>query len=433
MGCPVNQSESAVLEALMTQAGFQETAGRAEVYIINSCVVTGSAAAEARRIVRQIKRESPEAMVVLAGCYPQVYHSGLAGQLPEADIITGVKDRRKLPELIRRRLAGGTDSARVLVEEHNDNDSFEAMPAKLAGHYRRLRPAVKIQEGCNEHCTYCIVRKARGRSRSLPAAKVLAQVRALLEQGHREIILVGNQLGLYGLDLGDTSLPDIIQAVSRLGDNFRIRLGYVEPMNVTEKLLSTVAENPQVCNYLYLPVQSCADRVLEKMGRRYRVDDFIHLVVRARELMPGLAIWTDLIAGFPGETSDDHQATMTIISKLALSRLHVFPYSARPGTSGAGLANNLPPDVKKVRAAQLRQLGRELTLSYHQTQVGQKERVLVEKIVTVETGRRYAEGYGDNYVPVSIPMADSAICRPGTLVTVRLKQVADHCLNGILE
>ncbi len=406
-GCPVNQGESAALEAAMSKAGFCRTEGRADIYIINSCVVTGSAAAEARRVVRKIKRESSGVMVVLAGCYPQVYHSDLAGELPEADIIIGTKGRSNLPELIRRRLDGGVNDARVLVEEHADSDSFEETPAATAGHYRRTRPVVKIQEGCNEHCTYCIVRKARGRSRSLPAGKVLGQVRALLESGHREIILAGNQLGLYGLDLGDADLADIIQVVSRLPYDFRIRLGYVEPMNVTEKLLATVAENPKVCNYLYLPVQSCSDRVLKKMGRRYRVDDFVRIVARARELMPGISLWTDLIAGFPGEEDADHHATVTMMRELALSRLHVFPYSPRPGTPAAHLADNVPPDVKKERAAELQQLGRELANAYHKAQVGKEVRVLVERIVAEDTGHRYAEGYADNHVPVRIPAIGS--------------------------
>lgn len=428
-GCPVNQGESAALEAAMGKAGFCRTEGRADIYIINSCVVTGSAAAEARRVVRKIKRESPGVMVVLAGCYPQVYHSDLAGELPEADIIIGTKGRSNLAELIRRRLAGVANGARLMVEEHTDSDSFEEMPAAAA---KRTRPVVKIQEGCNEHCTYCIVRKARGRSRSLPAEKVLAQVRALLESGHREIILAGNQLGLYGSDLGDTGLPDIIQAVSRLPYDFRIRLGYVEPMNVTEKLLSTVAENPKVCNYLYLPVQSCSDRVLKKMGRRYRVDDFVRIVARARELMPGISVWTDLIAGFPGEEDADHNATVTMMRKLALSRLHVFPYSPRPGTPAAHLADNVPPDVKKERAAQLQQLGRELTRAYNKAQVGKEVRVLVERIVEEDTGHRYAEGYADNHVPVRIPTGDSTTCHPGEFIRVRLKQVDNNYINGIL-
>lgn len=400
-GCPVNQGESAAIAAAMSSEGFCKTEGRAEIYIINSCVVTGSAAAEARRVARKIKREEPGAMVVLAGCYPQVYHAELAGELPEADIIIGTKGRSGLPGLIRKRLDSGANCPRVMIEEHYGSDLFEEM--STAGHYRRTRPVVKIQEGCNEHCTYCIIRKARGRSRSLPVEKVLEQVRVLLDGGHKEIILAGNQLGLYGLDQGDTDLPDVIQTVSLLPGDFRIRLSYVEPINVTEELLTTVAGNPKVCKYLYLPVQSCSDRILKKMGRRYRAEDFARIVKRAGELMPGVSIWTDLIAGFPGEEDTDHNATVTMMRELALSHLHVFPYSPRPGTPAVHLADNVPPDVKKERAAQLQELGRDLAYVYNRAQVGKELRVLVERVIAGEDGKRFAEGYADNYVQVRIP------------------------------
>ncbi len=400
-GCPVNQGESAALEEAMLAEGFAKSGDKADIYIINSCVVTGSAAAEARRVARKLKRETPGSVLVLAGCYPQVYHTELAGELHEVDIIIGTKGRTALPSLLRERLARGGGGKRVLVEEHGRDDRFEEMEP-VTGYYR-TRPVVKIQEGCNERCTYCIVREARGRSRSMPPEKVLRQVRALLEAGHREIILAGNQLGLYGCDLGDTGLPEIIKQVGELPYDFRIRLSYVEPVNITEELLQAVAGNPKVCKYLYIPVQSCSDRVLKKMGRRYRAQDFAAIVNRARELMPGVAIWTDLIAGFPGEEECDHAATVEMMRALALSRLHVFPYSPRPGTPAARMKNNVPPHVKKKRARELQELGEELCFAYNQAQVGEKLRVLVERIVDREEGC-YAEGYSGNHVLARIPV-----------------------------
>lgn len=406
-GCPVNQGESAALATAMRKEGFHSTRGRADVVIINSCVVTGAAAAEARRVARKARRENPDALVVLAGCYPQVYHAELAGQLPEVDILTGTKGRSGLPALVREMLlaGGGEHRPRVMVREHEQSDRFEELPA--VDDPGRTRPVLKIQEGCNEHCTYCIVRQARGRSRSLPPNRVLEQVRSLLEAGHREIILAGNQLGLYGQDLeAGSDLPGIIDQVSRLSFDFRIRLGYVEPMNVTRSLLETVAGNRKVCKYLYIPVQSCSDRVLKRMGRRYRAADFANLVHKARELSPGIALWTDLIAGFPGEIDADHAATMDMMRELALSHLHVFPYSPRPGTPAARLVDDVPPDVKKRRAEALQALGRELVHAYNRSLVDRELRVLVERVVDGEGGR-YAEGYAGNHVLVRIPLKSS--------------------------
>jgi len=400
-GCPVNQCESAALETAMLREGYVKTEGRARINIINSCVVTGSAAAEARRVARKIKREDPQALVVLAGCYPQVYHSDLARQLPEADIIIGTKGRADLPGIIRRRDWEKSKNPVVLVRDHAPGDAFEDM--HFAPGYHRVRPVIKIQEGCNEYCTYCIIRKARGKSRSLPPARVLARVRELLEEGHREIILAGNQLGLYGQDLGDADLPAVVEEISRLPYDFRIRLGYVEPMNISERLLETVAANPKVCKHLYIPVQSCSDRVLKKMGRRYRAADFTSIVHRARSLSPGLSIWTDLIVGFPGEEEEDHVVTRELIRELAPAHLHVFPYSPRPGTPAACFSGAVRPDVKRRRVEEMRNLDRQLVHSYNLSMLGRELRVLVERVAADERGAA-AEGYADNYVKVVIPL-----------------------------
>lgn len=424
-GCPVNQYESAAIEAAMMRAGFVKVKGRARINIINSCVVTGAAAAGARRLARKIKREDPGALVVLCGCYPQVYYRELQRELPEVDIITGTRGRSNLPGIIGGYLQEQGGAPAVMVQEHAGNDIFEEMPAVTA--YGRARPVVKIQEGCNEFCTYCIVRQARGKSRSLPAAKVLEQVRRLLEAGYREIVLAGNQLGLYGCDLGDIDLPRLIEETSKLPWDFRIRLNYVEPVNVTGRLLEVVAGNPKVCDHLYIPVQSCSDRVLKRMGRRYRAAEFAAIVNRARELVPGISIWTDLIVGFPGEEETDHTATMEMIRSLELSHLHVFPYSPRPGTPAARLADNVRPDVKRRRVEEMRELDRQLVDKYNRSMLGKKLRVLVEKVKPEGAGCT-VEGYAGNYVRVKARL-DNSLPR-GQFVTVRVDAVYPHGVTG---
>jgi len=420
LGCPVNQFEGRALAEAMTRAGFRETAGAADVYIVNSCAVTGAAAAEARRLIRGVKRDHPGSLVVLAGCYPQVYRAEIEDGLPEADLVVGTADRSRLPELVRQRLFGA-GVPRIQVEEHRPGESFGELP--LPARYGRARPVLKIQEGCDEACTYCIVRVARGRPRSMDPAQVLGRVRHLLDLGYREIVLAGTHLGAYGKDRPGWNLARIVREAGALSYDFRLRLDYVEPVDVSRDLLEAMASSSRVCPFLYLPLQSGSDPVLRKMGRRYTAGDYVRLVETARGLIPGLAVWTDLIAGFPGETPEDHAATVSLVRQLAFARLHVFPYSPRPGTAAASFPGQIAPDVKKKRVLELRALGRELSLVFHRGLVGKETRVLGEKVAA---GR--AEGHSERYVKVGFPAPGPAL--RGSLVTVRVTAAREWGVEG---
>ncbi|HHW42977.1 MAG TPA: tRNA (N(6)-L-threonylcarbamoyladenosine(37)-C(2))-methylthiotransferase MtaB [Desulfotomaculum sp.] len=420
LGCPVNQQEGRGLAEAMIRAGFIETTGSADVYIVNSCVVTRAAAAEARRLAAKARRENPEALVVLAGCYPQVYREEIAEKLPGVDLITGTAGRAKLPALISRRLAG-EPVERLLVTPHGPDETFEELP--VVEHYGRTRPVIKIQEGCDEACTYCIVRVARGLPRSLAPKKVLARVRRFVEQGYREVILAGTHLGTYGKDIPGWNLARLIREISRLPGDFRLRLDYVEPMDVNLELLEAMAAPSRVCPFLYLPLQSGSDRVLQRMGRRYTAGDYARLVLTARELIPGLSLWTDLIAGFPGEREEDHRQTLQFVEGLALSHLHVFPYSPRPGTAAATFPDQVAPDVKKKRVDELRALDRELSLRFHRQQVGKQVQVLVEKI---KNGQ--GEGFSEHYVRVRFPATDPEM--KGRLIPVQVTAARQWGVEG---
>lgn len=417
LGCPVNQYEGLAVKKAMEEAGFLATEGKADVYIINSCAVTAQAAAEARRLAGQAKKENPHALVVLAGCYPQVYTEEVKKRLPQVDVIIGTAGRARLPEILKRRLLEPDGSREVLVEtgEHSTDD-FADFPLAAPGN--RTRPVLKIQEGCDEACTYCVVRVARGRSRSLDPAKVLSRVAELAGTGYREIVLAGNHLGAYGRDIPGWSLARLIRELNALPFDFRLRLNYIEPMDAGEELLSALAGSSKVCPFLYLPLQSGSDRILQKMGRRYTAEEFARTVRRARELMPDASIWSDVIAGFPGETEEDHRRTCELARALGLSHLHVFPFSPRPGTPAALYPDQVAPDVKKRRVQELRALDGELALRYHRRFPGRTLRVLVEK---VEDGT--AEGFSEHYVRVRFPVSSGTVSR-GSLVTVRA--VAAH-------
>lgn len=424
-GCPVNQYEAEALVSAMEKAGFVKTAGKAGIYIVNSCVVTGAAAAEARRVLRKTKKENPQALTVMAGCYPQVYHREIKEQLPEADIIIGTTGRAELPRLIKKKLDEGWGGQDNLVREHNGDEIFENMPIETS--YSRTRPVVKIQEGCDEFCTYCIVARARGRPRSMSPERVVRQVKHFVDQGYREIILAGNHLGIYGRDIPGWDLVRILKTLEDIPGDFRIRLNYVEPMDVHEELLDVMTGSERICHHLYLPLQSGADRILKKMGRRYTASDYARIVLRARKLMPDLSVFTDIIVGFPGETGADHRATVDLVESIELTRLHVFPYSPRPGTPAVKYGDPVRPDIKKQRVEELRALDEKLAGNFHARMVGTSLDVLPESLVEFE-GRTFGDGLSGNNVRVRFPFADNTLS--GRIVWVKVDKAYDWGVTG---
>ncbi|MGB9802272.1 tRNA (N(6)-L-threonylcarbamoyladenosine(37)-C(2))-methylthiotransferase MtaB [Desulfofundulus sp.] len=422
LGCPVNQYEGRALELAMKEAGFVPADDIADIYIINSCVVTQSAAAEARRLASQAKKENPRSLVVLAGCYPQVYWKEIKERLPLVDIIIGTTGRSRLPDIIARHLSENHREQEVIIVEHEPGEEFEDFP--LTGNYGRTRPVLKIQEGCDESCTYCIVRKARGLPRSLAPEKVIARVKHFLDKGCREIVLAGTHLGTYGKDFPGWNLARLIKELDSLAYPFRLRLSYIEPMDISTDFLETIAWAQKICPFLYLPLQSGSDRILRRMGRRYTSADFARLVQQAKELMPGLSIWSDLIVGFPGETEEDHRQTMRLVERLALSHVHVFPYSPRPGTEAASYPDQVAPDVKKRRVRELRALDEELSLRFNRQLVGKEVQVLVEKI-----DENHGEGFSEHYVKVRFPVLDPEL-KKGFLVPVRIRSASSWGVEG---
>ncbi|MTI85430.1 MAG: tRNA (N(6)-L-threonylcarbamoyladenosine(37)-C(2))-methylthiotransferase MtaB [Firmicutes bacterium] len=427
-GCPVSQYESEAISSSMKKAGFIETSGPAEIIIVNSCVVTGPAAAEARRVIRKAKRENPVGLTVMAGCYPQVYHRQLKEELPEADMLIGTTGRKKLPQLIRQKLGKSRQGAEDFVREHGGKEIFEDMPVETR--YSRARPVVKIQEGCDEFCTYCIVARARGKPRSMSPDRILEQVRHFVDLGHREIILAGNHLGIYGKDIPGWNLVKIIKVLDKLPGRFRVRLNYIEPMDINENFLETIAQSKRVCHHLYLPLQSGSNKVLKRMGRRYAREDFCAVVKKARELMPDLSVYTDIIVGFPGETEIDHQATVDIVENLRLSRLHIFPYSPRPGTPAVEFKETVRPDIKKQRLEELWALDTKLSRNFHALMQGRSLDVLIERLVSVD-GQVEGEGLSGNNVRVTIPLQDDSLV--GEIVQVKVCGGYDWGVAGKME
>ncbi|ACB85379.1 tRNA (N(6)-L-threonylcarbamoyladenosine(37)-C(2))-methylthiotransferase MtaB [Natranaerobius thermophilus] len=429
LGCPLNQSESDLMRARLHQAGYSETGtgdDTADIYIINSCTVTQNAARKSRKEARKAKKGNPDAWVCLVGCYGEMEYEEIKEKIPEIDLIIGTRNREKaIEKLVGQELD--------LNQFHNfPQDNNEIRPDKI-------RPAIKIQEGCDQSCSYCIVTLARGRPKSREFRQIKQQVKSYLEEGYQEIILAGTNMGLYGKDVKGQSkhsykfidLPMLVSELATLPyDDYRIRISSLEPLEMTEELLYAMKEHDKICNYLYLPLQSGSDRILKLMNRKYTTDDFARIVEKAKTLLPGVGIMTDLIVGFPGEKEEDHKATMEFVEELKLSKLHVFPYSPRPKTLAASFNVQVRPDIKRARTEEMKELGQKLARRFYQENLNTRLRVLYER--NYETSDKIlGEGFSENYCLVRFETKGTNLTnKKGEFVNVISHQNYDWGLMG---
>jgi len=409
VGCKLNQSEIETLACRFVAAGHCVVPAPegADVCVFNSCVVTHSAARKSRQAVRRLRRRNPAARVVVTGCYAQVAPDDL-----EADVTVSNADKERLVE----NLLGEGAIAPVLP--------FSLSPLSLP--YRRTRAFVKIQDGCDNGCTYCITRVARGPQRSRPRADVLAEVQAKVEAGYQEVVLTGVHLGGYGHDRGQPprdSLWQLVTAILSQTDVRRLRLSSVEPWDVTPDVFE-LWQDPRLCRHLHLPLQSGSNGVLRRMGRRYTVAEFARLVVAARAAIPDVAITTDLIVGFPGETEACFSESLASVQNIRFARAHVFPYSARPGTPAALLPDHVPSSEKRARAARMRALTTRLARQFRERFIGRTVEVLWES-----RSNGQWQGLTDNYLRVAT-RSDADLAR--TIGSVRLDAVTDDGLYGVV-
>ena len=412
LGCKVNQYDTTVLETAFVTAGYRKVdAGEtADVYLVNSCSVTGRSEAKARQTVRRFRRLHPETIIALVGCYVEANPQS-ASQLGQADILLGTG----VPE----RVVAAVDQALGRSEQASP---FSVPLESLARASGRTRAQLKIQDGCDAYCTYCIVPLARGPIKSRPPEEVLAHARALRRAGYQEIVISGVRLGTYGRDLGDTSLATLLPRLDELG-NYRLRLSSIEPEDVSPELIAALAHSRNFCPHLHLPVQSGSDGVLRRMGRRYHAGEYRGLVGELRNALGELAVSTDIIVGFPGETDEDFEDTYRLIEEIGFSRLHVFRYSSRPGTAAAGFKEQVPSRVKKERSARMMDLGAELSLAYHRHYQGKTVQVLVEE--RGEDGM--LQGFTRDYVRVRFEGRDEL---SNSLVCIQVEEVDAQGLVG---
>ncbi|NLJ33534.1 MAG: tRNA (N(6)-L-threonylcarbamoyladenosine(37)-C(2))-methylthiotransferase MtaB [Firmicutes bacterium] len=422
LGCKVNQAEGESMKRLFRDRNYKvvDFKEAANVVIINTCTVTHLAARKSRQAIRQARRLNPKAVVAVVGCYSQTAQEKIAA-IPGVDLILGTQGRRDIVNLVEEAAQG--ECLINVVGDINTAGEFEELPYEFS---RRTRAFLKIQDGCDQYCTYCIIPYARGPIKSLPPAKVREAAVAYVKKGYKELVLTGIHLGLYGSDLvGEVDLAQMVQELAEIPGLERIRLGSLEATEISRKLLEVMGANPKVCPHLHIPLQSGSAQILARMNRPYTPEEFSQRVQRARRLLPGLGITTDIMVGFPGETREDFAATYKLVQDLQFSRLHVFPYSPRRGTPAAKYASQVSPRSKRQRAQELEQLGQQLARKFHREHLGQTLPVLIEH--DRDGATNLLTGYTGNYMRVILPGADML---KGQLVPVTITEAQDEVCRG---
>ena len=412
LGCKVNQQETAALAAKFKNAGFLEVgfSKEADVYVINSCAVTANAERKSMTIARRKKKQT-QSLVVLAGCFPQVSleRAARAG----VDLLVGSNDKSRIVELVTLSLSG-RKAPLISVSQWNKHTHFDVIADTFSP--GRTRATLKVQDGCEQFCAYCIIPYARGPERSLPLESVVLQATQLIGQGFKEVVLSGIHLGAYGKDLTpQSSLAALLVKLAALGGLERVRLGSIEPTDLSSELINVLTTSKVLCNHVHIPLQSGSDSVLRRMSRHYTTQEFLLLVERLRASMPGIGITSDLIVGFPGETESEFAETLKFVSTVAFSKLHVFRYSKRSGTPAAVMLDQVPEAIKEERKQRVVDEAEEGAYRFHGSLLGKTVSVLVES----KSGE-YFVGHTSSYVKVFLPGTANLI---GKLVDVEINKI----------
>jgi threonylcarbamoyladenosine tRNA methylthiotransferase MtaB len=426
LGCKVNQYETSYFLEVLKHDGctlvpFRE---RADIYIVHSCAVTARAGFQTRQLLRRARRANPDAVIVAAGCYAQLEGNRIADEKLATHIL-GNPAKFKLTEWLKQ--PGSFEKPCVALDPAPPSSSeFEILPVSRM-HTGRTRAMLKIQDGCDSFCSYCVVPRVRGRSRSLPAGPVLDQLERLIDAGYREIVLTGIHLGKWGKDLvPELSLSHLLETIGSGRPPARLRLSSIEPEEFDSALLAVVSSSPWVCRHFHIPLQSADPDILARMGRPYGPQHFTELIARIHAAFPDAAIGTDVLTGFPGETEKQFENTLRFIERLPFSYLHVFPFSPRPGAAAAGFPGRIQGIVLKRRAALLQDLGRRKKHFFREKFIGKHLDVLVES--DVQPG--LWEGLSSNYIRVLFPHREH-ICR-GKLIRVKATGFRGEDLEGLI-
>ena len=419
LGCKINQFESATMSEALGREGFRVVPfdDEADIYVINTCTVTARTDAESRRLIRRAGRRNPQARVVVTGCYAQIAFESLR-DMPGVDLVLGNVEKKGIAGFLKNIRTG----PRVLVSDISLEQRAEG--ASLESFAEHTRAFLQVQNGCDAFCSYCIVPYARGRSRSVPLGEVLAGIRTFAEKGFREVVLTGIHLGGYGLDLTPReSLFGLLSAAEGQHLVLRLRVGSVEPMEISDTFIHFLAGSELVCPHLHIPLQSGSDTVLERMNRKYSTARFREVVEKLVTAVPDICLGCDIIAGFPGETKEEFEESLRFVETLPIAYLHVFPFSPRAGTPAATMPGQVNGSVIRERAAALRRVSDRKKREFYRRFLGRELSVLVQE----KEPDGLLKGLSRNYIPVTLAGDDALL---NTEVLVRVTEIAREYVRG---
>ncbi|MCC0629949.1 MULTISPECIES: tRNA (N(6)-L-threonylcarbamoyladenosine(37)-C(2))-methylthiotransferase MtaB [unclassified Clostridioides] len=423
LGCKVNQYETEAMLELFEKDGYEQVNSEeyADVYVINTCTVTHMSDRKSRQYIRRVKKKNPNAIIAVVGCYSQVSPEEIL-DIEEVNLVMGTNDRRKIVEEIRKIDANKKVST---VDDIMKVKAFEEI--EISQTNGKTRAFMKIQDGCDRFCTYCIIPYARGRVRSRDIDSIVDEVKKLANNGYKEVVLTGIHVASYGKDLKDKDIKllDVIKRINEIDEIERIRLSSVEPILFTDEFVNEVLKMDKVCPHYHLSLQSGCDETLKRMNRRYTTSEYKTIVDRLRSKMPDVAITTDVIVGFPGETNEEFKKTYEFLKEIELSQMHIFKYSPRKGTPAATMENQVDPQMKHFRSEQLLNLSKVNFNKFANKFIGRELDVLFEQNLE---GNKY-EGLTSNYIRVVVE-SDKNI--QGQILKVKINDVKDEYVEGIL-
>jgi threonylcarbamoyladenosine tRNA methylthiotransferase MtaB len=421
-GCKVNLYETENMKELFRREGFEisESENGADIFVINSCTVTSASDKKIKQELRRLRRENPDSAIALTGCFPQAFEEE-AKKLSEADIVLGTKNRSELAGLVKKHML---DKAKIVqIAPHIKGEHFESM--KNAGYGDKTRAFMKIQDGCDQFCSYCIIPYSRGRVRSKPIEDIIEEATQFAKSGHKELVLVGINLSFYGKEFG-LSLADAVEVCCKIDGIERVRLGSLEPEMMTDDEINRLAAQKKLCPHFHLSLQSGCDKTLKEMNRKYTSGEFYNLVCKLRGKFEDCAITTDVMVGFPGETDDDFKASLEFVKKVCFDKVHVFPYSIRKGTAAAKRPEQIPEEIKKQRARLMSQLADECMKQNLQKQIGKIYPVLFER----ENCTEFHQGHAPNYTLIKIPAEKGDNSLRGQIFYVKINRIEkDFCIG----
>ena len=399
LGCKVNAYETEAMQQLLEENGYEIVPFKegADVYIINTCTVTNMADRKSRQMLHRAKKMNPDAIVVAAGCYVQAKEA--SGEIDESiDIVIGNNKKKDLIQILDGFYEKKQGQNKAVIDINHTHEYEEMHLNKTAEHTRAY---IKVQDGCNQFCTYCIIPFARGRVRSRAKEDVVREVTELAANGYQEVVLTGIHLSSYGVDLENENLLSLILAVNEIKGIKRIRLGSLEPRIITEDFVKTISGLEKMCPHFHLSLQSGCDETLRRMNRRYTSEEYYEKCMLLRKYFAHPALTTDVIVGFPGETEEEFEKSKAFIDKVDFYETHIFKYSKREGTKAAVMDNQIPEQIKTARSNELLELGQKKRIKYEEQFVGTTVEVLMEEQIKID-GENYQVGHTKEYVKVAL-------------------------------